>query len=173
MQPLPSRNPSDGLDDRRTERIAIRLRKLERNGTLTPEAVVDDAKDPSSPLHAEFEWDDAKAAVEHRMQRARAIIRSVRVVFVEETRRLPAIAYVRDPRREPHEQGYVATRELKDDRVLAQHALAAEVSRAQAALARARDVASALGLSDEVEDSIRSLDALHSLVEREHKIEKK
>ena len=40
-----------------------------RDGKLKPEAVVEAAKDPASPLHARFEWDDGKAAQEHRLWR--------------------------------------------------------------------------------------------------------
>jgi len=146
----------------KTDRIAARLREIEQSGTLTPEAVLADAVDPSSPLHGEFEWDDAKAAHEQRLDRARAVIRSVRVVIHDSQRQATSVCYVRDPRCEPSQQGYVATQVLKTDRDLAREALNAEVSRAGAAMARARDVAEALGLTDEVEDTIRSIETLRA-----------
>lgn len=43
---------------------------------LHPEAVVERAKDPDSPLHSHFEWDDAKAAESHRLNQARQIIQA-------------------------------------------------------------------------------------------------
>lgn len=53
------------------------------NGKLTADIVVDEAKNPRSALHGEFEWDDSKAAHEHRLQHARSLIRSITVVYEE------------------------------------------------------------------------------------------
>lgn len=62
--------------------VGERLAEIaDRNGMrLTPDAVVQDAQAPSSPLHHEFEWDDPTAAHEWRRQQARQLINSVRVV---------------------------------------------------------------------------------------------
>lgn len=49
-------------------------------GSITPELVVNHARNTSSALHSDFEWDDVIAATEHRKQTARKIIRSLRVV---------------------------------------------------------------------------------------------
>jgi len=46
-------------------------------GKLTPDAVVEDARDSRSPLHKEFEWNDKAAAEAHRVTQAKYIIRSV------------------------------------------------------------------------------------------------
>lgn len=50
------------------------------NGGLRPEEVVENARDPNSPLHSNFEWDDGKAAEEHRKSQARRLIASVRIL---------------------------------------------------------------------------------------------
>ena len=42
-------------------------------GRITPEMVVDAARDPNSPLHSAFTWDDAQAAHEHRLAQARVL----------------------------------------------------------------------------------------------------
>lgn len=42
---------------------------------LKPSQVVRAAKPASSPIHDEFEWDDAQAAEQHRLAQARHIIR--------------------------------------------------------------------------------------------------
>lgn len=43
--------------------VADQLRLLEtENGRLDPSLVVEAARDPASPLHAYFEWDDTEAA---------------------------------------------------------------------------------------------------------------
>jgi hypothetical protein len=49
------------------------------NGHLTPSAVVSAARDPSSAMHRLFEWDDAKAAESWRLEKAREIIRIIRI----------------------------------------------------------------------------------------------
>ena len=45
------------------------------DGLLTPEAVVETAKDKQSPLHSSFEWNDGHAAELYRLDQARRIIR--------------------------------------------------------------------------------------------------
>ena len=62
--------------------VIERVRKR-GNGNITPDAVVEEAKKPRSHLHPEFEWDDEIAAHEHRMERARTLIRSIMVVRAE------------------------------------------------------------------------------------------
>jgi hypothetical protein len=42
------------------ERIAVLIER--HDGVVTPDLVVDDARDPTSPLHEFFEWDDRDAA---------------------------------------------------------------------------------------------------------------
>lgn len=55
----------------------------QRDGLLRAPAVVDEATDPSSPLHEYFEWDDDKAAAAHRVQQAHRLICRYEVVLVE------------------------------------------------------------------------------------------
>ena len=58
------------------------LQKLyDENHRLTPAIVLAEAKDPDSPLHPLFEWSDHEAAEKWRLQQARQLIRSVRVVY--------------------------------------------------------------------------------------------
>lgn len=50
-------------------------------GKLTPEVVVDEAREPSHPLHSRFEWDDSVAAEKWRHEQAHELITSVRVSY--------------------------------------------------------------------------------------------
>lgn len=50
-------------------------RIYERDGEVRPSVVVKEAKSRKNPLHNEFEWDDQKAAHQHRLSTARRIIR--------------------------------------------------------------------------------------------------
>lgn len=126
------------------------VRAKNATGLLTPEAVVDDARDPESPYHDRFEWDDAKAAQRHRLDTARALIRSVRVQVRTEREVVSTVAYVRDPSLEPAAPGYRPVAELRTKRDLAVAALEREMASALAALTRAKEVAAGLDLEEEV-----------------------
>lgn len=54
----------------------------ERGGELEADDVVQSASSPASPLHREFEWDDTKAAREHRLCQARNLMNSIQVTLV-------------------------------------------------------------------------------------------
>lgn len=51
--------------------------RLAALGTVTPSSVVDDARDPSSPLHDCFTWDDGIAAEKWRREEARLVVQSI------------------------------------------------------------------------------------------------
>lgn len=53
----------------------------DKRGKLTPKLVLDTARDPEHPLHSHFEWRDDVAAEKYRLDQARELIRSVRVVY--------------------------------------------------------------------------------------------
>lgn len=66
-----------------------------RAGSITPRDVVEDARDPGSPLHPLITWDDAVAAEEHRLAQARRILRSVYPVHVDaEGRERPVLGWI-------------------------------------------------------------------------------
>lgn len=57
-------------------------RILKRNkNKLTAELVVEDARDPKSPLHSYFTWDDTEAGAKWRLWEAQHMIRSVKVEY--------------------------------------------------------------------------------------------
>lgn len=61
----------------RDQLLAIR----DRHGQLTPAIVLDEAREPTHPLHDRFEWDDAVAGEAWRRNQAHELIRSARVVY--------------------------------------------------------------------------------------------
>jgi len=153
----------------RDNEIAVRdrLQALadESNGRLTPDAVVEDASDPDSPLHLYFEWNDTNAARQWRLEQARALIRSVQVVFRNSKETLTTVAYVRDPQAGAKEQGYVSITAVKREEDLAREVVAEEFMRAASALRRARAIARALGLDAEIGKLVDDLTALRSRLE--------
>lgn len=63
----------------RDELLAVRS----QHGQLTPQLVVDTARDPQHPLHSRFEWNDAVAGEAWRRQQAHELIRKAKVVYRE------------------------------------------------------------------------------------------
>lgn len=96
-----------GLTRQRMIAIREELEKLGTEVILTPETVVEAARDPRSPLHSQFEWDDGTAGEAYRIQQARALIKRVRVdvVRADETV-IHAPVFVRSPE---GGQGYALT----------------------------------------------------------------
>ena len=81
-----------------TMSICEELEEIKRqsdDGTLKPEAVVAYAEDPATELHSRFEWDQDKAAHQHRLSQAREIIRVHVTILPQDDR--PVRAYVSLP----------------------------------------------------------------------------
>jgi hypothetical protein len=147
-------------DDLRDE-----LKKLERSGKLTAEQVVEAASDRDSLLHDSFEWDDTKAAHAHRIETARTLIRSLRFTVETLGRLISPPTYIRDQSRPTKTQGYIAITRLKSRRALAKETVLAEADAASGHMKRARDIATYLGLSEEVDRVEQQLSALTESVE--------
>lgn len=64
----------------------------QRDGKLTPAAVVDEARPEESVLHEDFEWNDAQAAEKYRQGQARQMIGAVRILRIDS--KPPVRAYV-------------------------------------------------------------------------------
>jgi hypothetical protein len=63
------------------ERVGPILDRLVRDhGVATPELLLDEARDPNSPAHDAFTWDDSAAAVRWRIEEAKKLIRSIAIV---------------------------------------------------------------------------------------------
>lgn len=61
-------------------------KELERlhdlHGALTPDLILEEAKDEQSPLHSYFEWDDSVAAQKYRRQQAYDLLLAAKFVEV-------------------------------------------------------------------------------------------
>lgn len=77
---------------------------------INPDVVVKHAKQPSSPLHKYFEWDDSKAAHSFRLQQARALIASIRIEE-DDGNRYPAFLSVT---LENHNKAYVGIEKISE-----------------------------------------------------------
>lgn len=139
----------------------------ERNGgRLTPDLVIEHARDPKSPLHTEFNWDVEQAAWAHWRMRARQIISSVTVNITTSKSVVNCVAYVRDPDADSSEQGYVPTATLVSDEQRATTAMLYEISRLNATLLRAEQLASALMVEKEVVNIRKTVNRLQTRVQQ-------
>jgi len=59
----------------------IDLLQQENEGQVTPQVVLQDAAQETSPLHTFFTWDDTAAAQKYRLNEARYLLRSIHVVI--------------------------------------------------------------------------------------------
>lgn len=56
----------------------------ERTGVITARAVVEEARNPDSPLHPYFEWDEEKASEAFLLMQAEGLIRRYRITVVRQ-----------------------------------------------------------------------------------------
>lgn len=137
---------------KRRKAVRQALERLERDGRLTPEAVLAEARDPQHVLHAEFEWDDAVAGGQYRLMQARRLIRSIVDVLDDATREISVVRYVRDATLPPDQQGYVSMDQARQEPATAAAIMAYELARVEAILKRAENLSGALGMRQEVRD---------------------
>jgi hypothetical protein len=143
------------------------IKELEdRHGRVTAERLVQEARSKTHPLHKDFRWDDKDAAYHDRLNTARQIISSVRVIITHSRKKISSVAYVRDPSLEPNEQGYVSVSKLRTERESALEAILSEVSRVQSILERAQELAFALDLQDEFAEALAAATTLKSRLRR-------
>lgn len=70
--------------DLKTEamRAALLAIAARHDNLLNPRAIVDDARNPLSPLHDQFEWDDERAGDAYRLAQAGALVRRIRLTII-------------------------------------------------------------------------------------------
>jgi hypothetical protein len=91
-----------------------------KKGAITAGDVVAEAKRKTSPIHSEFEWDDKKAAHEHRKERARCMIRSLVVIRdkapnVESRQYEVSVRTNKEPGEPAPEKVYLTTEQILQD----------------------------------------------------------
>lgn len=109
--------------DLRSESVRAALIALyeAHGGLLPPGVVVEAARDPSSPLHNEFEWDDDAAAEQYRLAQAGMLIRRVRLSIVKvnpKTKKLTATLtrqFQSRPSQRHSEGGYETVQDILAD----------------------------------------------------------
>jgi len=137
----------------------------EHGGNLTPEIVIAAAQNPDSALHEQFDWDDDSAAHKWRLHQARALIRGATLIVKTGETRTILPAFVRDPDKPHHEQGYISTVKVKSDAETVHAVLTEEFARAASIMARARKLAAYFGMEEEVADVESQIHRLREAVQ--------
>lgn len=84
-----------------------------RDGSLTPEAVLDAAQPPDSPLHKHFTWDDTEAANKRRLDEASYLIRKCKIrIETAEERTVHVRAFLHLPAQGETDATYAPTADL-------------------------------------------------------------
>jgi hypothetical protein len=138
----------------------------EDNGYINPTRVIEDARNPNSPLHTEFDWDDVTAAHQHRLETARGLIRFVKLSVQINSVTVVAPYYVPDPERPQHSRRYVELTVAGRNNEVARQVLIAELDRIAAAIRRAQQIAHVLGLSDELDQLLDNVTSIKTVTER-------
>jgi len=84
-------------------------------GVLKPETVVDAARDPESPLHRHFEWDDSVAAEQWHIIQARTLLRISVEYISNDSTETPSRVYVSLSTDQADEGGYRLTTNVMSD----------------------------------------------------------
>ena len=138
------------------------LKGLEAEGRLTPSAVLEDARQESSPLHTLYTWDINEAAERYWIEQTRAIIREVYVEVRTTIVVFDAPRYVSDPALPGNQEGYVSVGELSKNPELSRLAVLKEISRAMSMLKRAQKVSASLGISTTLTDVLTQVEDLRA-----------
>lgn len=139
------------------DEIAARLREMEKDGRLTPAEVLEEARNPDSPLHDQFNWNDTEAAEKYRLGQASRLIVRLRVNVTVHSVPVRAPVYVRDPEVAGSFRNIETIRSHED---ASRAVIVDEMKRVTNAVRRAKTVAAVLGLTDE----ISQIDALASSI---------
>jgi hypothetical protein len=137
------------MPDVETTRI---LERLEREGRLTPEAVLEEARKKDSPLREHFTWDNKVAGDRLRLIEARTLIRTVKIEVIHREIPLNVVHFVRDPEEERYRD---ITRIRPNEEEVARRVVIEEMSKVSRAAKRARSIAAILGDITDIEEIIR------------------
>lgn len=120
---------------------SLEATRQRNDGVLTPEGVVEDARPDDAPLHPCFEWDDETAAGLFRESQARDIIRSLRIVKIDdEPTPVPIRAYVHIDEHDVHGRCYVRAQDAMLDQDMREQVLAQALTELRAWQARYKEL---------------------------------
>ena len=137
----------------------------DKTGRIIPKLVVEAAKDAKNPLHHEFNWNIKEAAQAHWEDRARELIREVKLRVTIDDKIIIAPYYVSDPARD--DSSYITTISVQKESDVAEMVLLDELKYCERAIIRARTVATVLGLLPDLERLLESIVEIRRRARRE------
>jgi hypothetical protein len=142
------------------EKVRKELLRLDSAGRLSPAEVVKAARDPKSPMHGYFTWDDSEAARMFREDQARTLISEFEITITVNKVELRVQEFVHPPM--SNEQGYTAFTKFmeSDDKSQARLYLLSQITMARGYLDRVLVQAQALQLTPEVNQIVQSMQLL-------------
>ena len=114
------------LSDEQAQQYGEHIASTFGNGHLgvTPDELVEDARNPDSPTHDFFEWDDSAAAAHYRNQQARYLLRAIHVVIESDNEEIETRAFVHvsvsEPEKEPRKVYTTVQHALSNDELKVQ-----------------------------------------------------
>lgn len=132
------------------EEIRDILLKLDSEGRLLADVVIDEARNPESPLHDQFTWDVDKAARQTWLREARELISSFHVSLTVRRTEYRVQEFVERPDKRSDHQGYTSIANIKSNKDLARDFLARELAVASTYVSKCQDFGEVLGLRDRV-----------------------
>ena len=137
-----SARPRSAFTDKDARRIGprlVRIRERSDGKLLKPETVVEDARDPSSPLHRYFTWDDTEAAALWRLEQARGMIRAI-FIIPQSMKKPEPVRFFHNVNTEQG-RGYVAIEDVKADEHMREQVVAYALVQLQGWTQRYKDYA--------------------------------
>lgn len=152
-------------DPNKVGRELEEIRRESEDGRLTPEAVVERAKDRRSELHSMFEWDDQRAAERFRLSQARTIIHSIRVVKSDSGGTRVQRLYVHAKQSTVAQRGYLTIRQVNQDDDLARQVRERAVVDLRGWLNRYRELTDRIPSEafEQVQGAIEALEAIDAI----------
>jgi len=88
--------------------------KNENGGFITPEKILEYAKNPKSALHDSFCWDDTEAAEKYRLLQASMLIRRITVTIADKQAEEATVVKVREYVSLTHDRGINGYRHIQE-----------------------------------------------------------
>jgi len=134
------------------------------DGRVTPQQVVDAAREKGSPLHPLFDWNARSAASKWWLVQAREIIGAVKYQVHTTETAYKVSGYVRDT--EVDGQGYRSVTALRANPSSARESLIYTLEVAAGHLRRALDLAGPLGLAGDVDQLLQQIAGVQRVIEK-------
>ncbi len=135
-------------------------------GVISPRDLTEAARDPESPLHPCYNWDVDEAAMAHWDEVSRRLIRSCRIEFTVDNKRVEAVAYVKDP--DSQEAQYIEVERVRSDVDKKRETLLAEYRRISGMVQRTRALARYFDATEEVDELLGQLQEFQVKLEQPH-----